>query len=192
MFMDNSENIPKISKKTIESIAKGMTIDHKWSNVKVPCLTSKSTKKNKAYVTNHFLNNYFLEKSEKELISYRNIANPDNLYKYRLVYKDQDAQKYASFSSLHSALASVVLDLPPVDNENPVVTSLRNNVYEIKEGLKDRSTTSIDISKYTGEKSRYYKGMIKHIIVSDNELASLLNCSSIKENSNGTYTIDKK
>ena len=63
MFMDNSENIPKISKKTIESIAKGMTIDHKWSNVKVPCLTSKSTKKDKAYVTNHFLNNYFLNSS---------------------------------------------------------------------------------------------------------------------------------
>ena len=136
MFMYNSENIPKKKKETIKDITRGLTVDHKWSTVKIPCLSKTSTDKDKAYVTNYFLNNYFFDKTEKQLLNMKDFTTPEALYKYRVIFKDQDVPKYASFSSVHSALASVVLDLPPVENENDIIKSLRKNVSEMKERFK--------------------------------------------------------
>lgn len=50
----------------------------------------------------------------------------------------------------------------------------------------------IEISKYTGNKKRYYKAMLKHIIVSDEQLYKALNTEYLRETAKGNYTIDKK
>ena len=61
-----------------------------------------------------------------------------------------------------------------------------------KNGLNDDNVKTIEISKYAGNKKRYYKAMIKHIIISDEKLFKELNSNCIRETLKGNYTIDKK
>lgn len=201
MFMDNSMTRPKIIKKAEDKNLKlsNFQINSKWSTVKITNLKSSSKDEEKAYALNYFLNNLFLEKTEKE-ISVRKLDNisAEYIFKYRLFYSDQPENRYASYSSIHSILASLVYDLPKVENENNVVTSLRENINEIRNHIKNGSSKPIIVSKKVDYISRYYKLMLKHLIVSDNELYKVIDVNSFKEivgkntGEFGGYTMDKK
>lgn len=193
--MDNSGTKPKINESIVKNITKGDSffIDHKWSTARISCLDSKSTKKEKAYALNHFLNKNFLDKTEKELINYRCSTKIDSIYKYRVFYSDQNENRYASYSSIHSVLASLVLDLPSVENEHPVVTSLKENFNKIKCFVEDKSRDNLEFSRSSDALNRFYKSMVKHIIISDESLSKVLDIDSLREiPKNATYTIDKK
>ena len=195
--MDNSGTKPKMIKETDRKFY--FDVDPKWSIVKVRSLKSNSKSEDKAYALNYFLNQRFLANSEVELVTKRaDIGAAEFLFKYRPCYNDQTISKYLSYSSSHSILASLVYDLTKAKNESEVITSLRDNVIELKKFAKDDSINKIVFYKNTDYSNRYYKLMLKHLIISDKELYKILDLKSFKETKNTSktayeaYTIDKK
>lgn len=99
---------------------------------------------------------------------------------------------FASYSICHSMLASVVLDLPKVKNESKIIGNLRDTINSIiensKSGIKLFEFKSPDISY-----QKYYCDMIKHLLVSINNLPSNINVNSVKKvKADLTYSISYK
>lgn len=114
-------------------------------------------------------------------------------YKFRAVFHGEQECKFASYNVKHSMLANLILDYDSVSNENAIITNLRDNYNKIIEFSKDESKQSITIKnidiRYQGE----YKEMLKHILVSDKNLPSNIDVSSIRKMANDlTYKICKK
>ena len=185
--MGNSETNPKVMEE-ITNIS-NYRIENKWSIVRLNILSSECTKKERAYALNYFLNTYLLD---NKITNFRKLRLNEFMYKYRLLLKDEKSQNYASFSQYHSILASLVIDLPKVDNEHSVVTSLRDNYMKLKKFANSKEKT-IEFEIFANDYKRLYKGMLKHIIISDGELARIYDITTLRElPKEKNYSIDKK
>ena len=190
--MDNSETKQKKNRNVMEEITKSSNyiIENKWSIVRVNIQSSDCTKKERAFALNYFLNSYLLN---NKMPIYRNARLNEFVYKYRLLFKDEEPQNYASFSQYHSILASLVIDLPKADNESGVVTALKENYMKFKEFALNNEETTLEFESSIADHKRLYKGMLKHIIISDKDLVKIYNIDTLRELPKAnTYSIEKK
>ncbi len=157
-------------------------------------------------VINYLLNTYFFNKIKKpKYLQYSSTtkrSTPINwnyeskskyFYKFRAIFYGEQKCIKASYSAMHSMLANLVLDYDPVPNECELITNLRENYNKIIEFSKDATMQSIVIKNidiiYQGE----YKEMLRHILISDRNLPSNINVSSLKKISDDlAYEICKR
>lgn len=161
----------------------------------------------KAKAINYLLNNVFFNKMipgnfqysigtkyrRMTPISWNNESKIRYFYKFRPIFHGDQEWKLASYNVKHSMLASVVLDYNPVENENEIITNLRENYNKIIQFSKDMSKKYITLKNINIIYQGIYKEMLKHILISDKNLPSNIDVSSIVKISDDlTYKICKK
>lgn len=150
----------------------------------------------KALIANQILEELFLQRMkvpyEKINTDFRN-QTFEHIYKFRLVFKGDIDPRLASFASAHSILANLVLDYPALKDEDILITNLRENYKKIIEFSKDDSNNVLEIINCDVIYQKYYKEMLKHILVSDKNLPSNINLSTLRKiGKDCTYSINKK
>lgn len=200
--MDNSGTVSKKTKRLEEiTDSNKYRISEKWSMIDISCFDSKTTKKERAYALNDFLNkNLFSSKTfqsqklyhTRKPLSYPTQIIPQNIYKYRVSYDGDRSVRYAPYFKAHSILATVVIDLPRSEIEDEMITCLRENYKLLKKAVKSEDKT-IKFKRTTDNMRPMYKNFLKHIIVSDEELYRTYNTDTLRETPKAyIYTIDKK
>lgn len=114
------------------------------------------------------------------------------LYKYLIVFADEIDRKMGAYYLIHSMLANVVLDYPQVENEHPVVTSLRNNIQILLEFSKDDSSTICKFKSCDKNYQTHYGDMFKHILCSIKDFPKNIDRNSFRKiKEDLTYQIEK-
>jgi hypothetical protein len=80
-----------------------------------------------------------------------------------------------------------------VENENELITNLRENYNKIIEFSKDDSNQKLKLKNCSRIYQGPYKEMLKHILISDRNLPSNIDVKSLTKISEElTYTISKR
>lgn len=129
---------------------------------------------------------------EKTNTDFRN-QTFEHIYKFRLVFKGDLDPKLASFATAHSILANLVLDYPKLENEDTLITNLRENYNKIIQFSKNDKIDTLEITNCDIIYQRHYKEMLKHVLVSDKNLPSNIDLNTLRKiGKDCTYSISKK
>ncbi len=129
---------------------------------------------------------------EKTNTDFRN-QTFEHIYKFRLVFKGDLDPKLASFATAHSILANLVLDYPKLENEDTLITNLRENYNKIIQFSKNDKIDTLEIANCDIIYQRHYKEMLKHVLVSDKNLPSNIDLNTLRKiGKDCTYSISKK
>lgn len=117
----------------------------------------------------------------------------EHLYKFPAIFKGEKEKGIATFSSVHSMLANLILDYPKAENENELITNLRENYNKIISFSKDDTIDKLKIKNCNLMYQGPYKEMLKHILISDKNLPKNIDPFSITKIAEDlTYVISKK
>lgn len=129
---------------------------------------------------------------EKTNTDFRN-QTFEHIYKFRLVFKGDVDPRLASFATAHSILANLVLDYPASEDEDILITNLRENHKKIIDFSNNNEMDTLEIVNCDIIYQRHYKEMLKHILVSDKNLPSNIDLSTLRKiGKDRTYSISKK
>lgn len=112
-----------------------------------------------------------------------------------MAFKGEKEDYRASFSAWHSMLARIVLDYNTSVslNEKQIVRNLRENKNKIIEFAYDNNATSLEIKSCDRVYQRFYKEMLRHVLISYKDIPQNININSLRKVANDlTYVIDKK
>lgn len=140
-----------------------------------------SSDNEKAYAINTVLNEMFFERVKR---SYKNDyefrdKGYSHLYKFRALFRGDLNTQLCSFSEAHSMLANLVLDFKKVENEDEIITYLRECYHKIIDFSKDENSEKLMIKGCDIIYRVSFKEMLKHILISDKNLPSNINVNSL-------------